>query len=242
VKYLGGKAHIAKELAAFIAARHADRWLFLEPFMGGGNMTAALAPHFSFGFASDVVPDLALLYEALQAGWVPPEALSAEEYATLRYAPPSAMRAFAGFGCSFGGKWFGGYARATRPSDDYAGASDAPLRRNYAGEESRSGRRADAATRNVEFRTASYDTWPVIPGAVVYCDPPYAATTGYSCGGFDHGKFWNVMRGWRAGGAHVYVSEYAAPDDWRCVWERARKQGLRETDGSQAVKVERLFM
>lgn len=242
MKYMGGKTRIAKELAAFIASRHADCWLFVEPFMGGGNMTAALAPHFGFGFASDVVPDLALLYQALQAGWQPPEVVSEAEYAAQRNMPPSALRAFVGFGCSFGGKWFDGYAHAKRPLDDYAGAAARSLRRNFAGEESRSGRKIGAATARVEFRTAPYDSLVPIATAVYYCDPPYASTTGYQCGAFDHRKFWGVMREWRAAGAHVYVSEYSAPPDWTCIWERLRKQGLRNSDKSQTVKVERLYV
>ncbi len=178
--------------------------------MGGGNMTAALAPHFGYGFASDVLPDLALLYQALQRGWQPPSVVSEAEYAALRHAPPSAERAFAGFGCSFGGKWFGGYARSN-------------VARNYASNARNGLLKQAAAFGNVEFRTASYDSLPVMPGAVYYCDPPYASTTGYACGGFDHAKFWAVMRVHREAGAQVYVSEYAAPADWTCVWEKQKQ-------------------
>lgn len=229
MKYLGGKARIAKELSAFIAARHENRWLLVEPFMGGANMTEHLAPLFQHAICSDIVPDLALLYASLQSGWEPPAAVSEQEYLALKHAPPSAIRAFAGFGCAFGGDFFHGYAKDNR-GDDYCGAAK------------RACMRLKPAAHNVEFLSGDYALFPAVRDAVVYCDPPYAATSGYSTGEFDHVRFWAVMRAWRAGGAHVYVSEYSAPSDWTCIWSKERRQGLRsagETAGT--VKTERLF-
>lgn len=56
-------------------------------------------------------------------------------------------------------------------------------------------------------------------GGVVYCDPPYAATTGYDgTGGFDHAEFWQRMREWSKNSV-VLISEQQAPDDFKCIWE-----------------------
>lgn len=53
--------------------------------------------------------------------------------------------------------------------------------------------------------------------AVIYCDPPYASTTGYD-GGFDHRTFYAWCR---AVGQRnpLFVSEYWMPSDFRCVAE-----------------------
>jgi DNA adenine methylase len=90
-------------------------------------------------------------------------------------------------------------------------------------------------------RCLSYeDLTPVIDGACcVYCDPPYAGTTGYGVA-FDTPKFWSTMRQWRERGAAVYVSEYAAPDDWTCVLEIGKHMSMRR-EGPCEARVERLF-
>lgn len=117
--YMGGKSRIAKELAATILSVTPRRDIYIEPFLGGGNSFLQLAPHFKIRFAGDVHEDLMLLWKAVQDGWQPPNTLSETDYKALQYAKPSALRGFAGFGCSFGGKWFGGYARSKKVKDNY---------------------------------------------------------------------------------------------------------------------------
>lgn len=217
MRYLGGKSKIAKRLAAVIGGGD----LLIEPFVGGGAMTAALAPSFREVRAYDIHLDLILLWNALKSGWLPPHVVSEHEYAKLRDSEPSALRAFVGFaGASWGGKWFGGYARG--------GA------RNYADEAARSLARDIALMGNVSFAQADYRNLNPPPGAIVYADPPYAGTTGYGRA-FDNTEFWEVMTNW-AQICHVYVSEYKAPATWDCVWslERTRDMKAHMTD---AVKI-----
>ena len=52
---------------------------------------------------------------------------------------------------------------------------------------------------------------------MVYCDPPYAGTLKYDGREFDHEAFWEWVR---TRDYPVYVSEYNAPDDFVCVWEK----------------------
>ncbi len=58
-------------------------------------------------------------------------------------------------------------------------------------------------------------------GDVVYCDPPYANTHQdcYDVNGFDTESFWEWAR---TRDYTVYVSEYVAPDDFTCIWEKNR--------------------
>src|SRR5699024_3785535 len=109
MQYMGGKARIARRIVEAILEATPNRTRWVEPFVGGAWVLEHAAPHFQELSAGDVVPDLQLLYEAVAGGWEPPKTLSRDEYRELKPSTPSALRAFAGFGCSFGGKWFGGF-------------------------------------------------------------------------------------------------------------------------------------
>ena len=223
MRYLGGKSKIARALAGVIGKGET----LIEPFCGGGAMTAALAPQFVRVEASDTHEDLILLWKAIQAGWQPPREISEQEYARLKLCAPSALRGFAGFaGASWGGKWFGGYARGGG--------------RNYADEAARSLARDVEKISNVTFYHRDYINIKPQPGDVVYADPPYAGTTGYGKP-FSSEEFWEVMNYWTILGALVFVSEYKAPDNWACVWEQERTRDMK-ADTKTAVKVtEKLF-
>jgi DNA adenine methylase len=208
-----------------------DRVGYLEPFMGACSVLTAMAPHFSAPAAGDVHPDLVMMWQAMQRGWAPPQEMTRERYAWLRNQGPSPERAFAGFGCSFSGRWFGGLdatpGRARRGSKTAAVICASALERKR------------PALTSVFIVQADYRKWNPGPGVVVYCDPPYAGTTGYGTGGWDVDQFWVTARQWAANGATVFVSEYSAPDDVECVW----LAGHRVTAGSDMYRrsVERLF-
>ena len=223
MRYLGGKSKIARQLAEIIGGGD----LLIEPFVGGGAVTAVLAPRFNEVRAYDIHPDLILMWKDLQNGWEPPRTITEEQYAALKYAEPSALRGFAGFaGASWGGKWFGGYARGDE--------------RNYADEAARSLARDIKKLGNVVFTRADYRTLTPSPESVVYADPPYAGTTGYGeC--FDSKEFWVVMDSWANSGARVFVSEYSCPVNWQVVWQKLRTRDMK-AHLTDAVKVtEKLF-
>jgi hypothetical protein len=59
----------------------------------------------------------------------------------------------------------------------------------------------------------SYEQVPIPDGAIVYCDPPYKGTAGYTRS-FDHEAFWDWVR---RSPHRIFVSEYTAPPDFQCV-------------------------
>jgi DNA adenine methylase len=93
--------------------------------------------------------------------------------------------------------------RRVRVVDDHPGESGNSLRRKH------------AALGRVRFLRADFLGVPPRPvRGVIYCDPPYAGTTGYRGGGvsaFDHARFWYLCRRWVDCGARVFVSEYRVP-------------------------------
>lgn len=221
---MGGKSKIANRLARVIGGGG----VLYEPFIGGGAMTAALAPHFDHVYASDNHLDLILMWDDLKMGWEPPRAVSQQEYENLRHAPSSALRGFVGYGCSWGGKWFGGYAKTEG--------------RNYADESSRALLRDIEKMGNVAFGDLDYRRIRPIPGSVVYADPPYKGTTDYRGLDFDSSVFWAVMRSWvDECSATVYVSEYQAPRGWDEVWSVERTRDMRSDLKTAERVTERLY-
>lgn len=232
MKYLGGKSRIAKYIVPFIQRYITSETTYYEPFMGAGWIFTKVRANKKIG--SDIHNDLMLLWQALADGWVPPNELTVEEYNALKTAEPSPLRGFAGFACSFGGKWFGGYARPKR------GISD----RGYAREGRNSLlRKVELLKQNgpFELHCRPYTAIERIEQHdVVYCDPPYARTTRYR-DQFNHEDFWNWVRD-RSQEGMVIVSEYAAPEDFRCVLEVQTSTDLHGKDLKNIPRTERLFM
>jgi DNA adenine methylase len=170
--------------------------------------------------------ELITLYQALQQGWTPPDTVSEEEYARVKALndPNSPLTAFIGIGCSWGGKWWGGYAR----SGD----------RNYARNAKNSLAKRDLTGitfMHLNFMQSSIE----VDGALIYCDPPYVGTTGYGQE-FDHILFWQRVRDLSERNI-VLVSEYQAPEDFVCVAEFATRTDLRTGSGGKEQRLERLF-
>jgi len=178
--------------------------------------------------ASDANVALITMYKALQNGWIPPHDMSEDEYERVKNTRDDndPLTAFAGFGCSFAGKWFGGLASSEV--------------RNYVSNAKNSVMYKAGRIVGVKFCSGDYRDYRP-HGELVYCDPPYSGMTGYDAVGyFDSDEFWNVMRQWSINNT-VVVSEYSAPQDFVCV-----KEMLVKTDmcvgGKKDHRIERLFM
>ena len=193
--------------------------------------------------ASDACLPLVTLLKAVQSGWIPPEILSEDDYNWLKAIqdPYDPMTAFAGFGCSFAGKWFGGYARCKR-GDNYAKNTGSSLRKQFGRNYATNARNGLLKNVNEDVIFLCADYRALNPeNALVYCDPPYAGTTGYSAiGKFDWNEFWDTMRVWSALGNTVLISEYTAPADFTCVMEIQTKTEIRTKTGREP-RIERLF-
>lgn len=207
--YLGGKQRIAHLLRHAILAevpRH-QRLHYTEPFCGGMSMMVSMAHYFEKSQASDTHEDLMMMWIAAQEGWRPPSHVDENEYRRLQKSDrPSALRGFVGFACSFGAKWFGGYARGNKE--------------NYAASEAK--RVIDEGLylrfQKTHLSQKRYDQTVVRPGDVLYCDPPYEDSTGYKTEKFNHKRFWQTLEDWTKMGARVFVSEYQAPPHWTELW------------------------
>lgn len=230
MRYMGGKARIGKHIVAAMSADiiHANR--FIEPFVGGFNIVPHLHGFNGSVECYDANAALVWLYRALIGGWNPPTNVTREQYQTAKELPDSdPMKAFCGFGCSFAGKWFGGYATSGE--------------RNYARNCANSLNRKRVSLNRVDLlEVRDYRDCPVGGGDVVYCDPPYAGTTTYSavCG-FDSAAFWEWCSDAARGGSVVYVSEYACPITSEVVWERPQTTTVSRDKSKYRGVTEKLF-
>ena len=150
-------------------------------------------------YASDVSVPLISLIQAVRNGWKPPDSVSEAEYAYARTLPEThPAHGFCGFGCSFGGKLWGGYARGD-------------VGRNYAQGSRNTLLRQIAHTRSTYFcEPCDYLQWTGASRTAFYCDPPYANTTKYTRA-FDSLRFWEWCSQQTRLGALMLVSEFAAP-------------------------------
>lgn len=233
MKYMGSKARHAKEILPIILAGRSEGQWYVEPFVGGANVIDKVDGN---RIGSDFNPYVVALWQAVSDGWVPPDVVTEDEYAAMnkaRLVDPET--AYAAFTLSFGGKFFGGYRR------DVAGTKGCIENMQTQSRRAKASLMKQAASlRGVQFHHCSYDKLEIPPQSIIYCDPPYAGTTGYATGAFDHNKFWQWCRHKVAEGHKVYVSEYTAPDDWLCVWEKQVNNTLTKDTGSKK-GIERLF-
>lgn len=211
--YLGGKARLGPKIVKAIVEDSGCEPAstdVVDLCCGGLGVTVAFARQ---GFRSIVAVDahepLINMWLAVQAGWHPPTQVSEQTYATLRAArnPFDPMTAFAGFACSWGGKYFGGYAR------------DPKSGRNYALNGHRTVLKAARWLKNVKFLCTRIEDFSPVRGAIHYVDPPYSNTTGYSKA--LSRDVWDVVRNW---GESTYVSEYKGPNP--PIWQAPAPKGI----------------
>lgn len=179
---------------------------------------------------NDKHPYLIALLQAVQAGYEPPGVVTEEEYQFIRAHKDlfPALAGFAGFACSFGGEWFGGYARCAHGT-------------NYADVGRRSLLKTMASLKSAKILNLDYRDVPIPPGSVIYADPPYAETTGYSTENFDSSTFWDHARSLAENGHTVFVSEQKAPEGWVSVWESPLKRQLDVNKENIFTVTEKLF-
>ena len=227
MQYMGGKSRISKQIAEVLNSAINKDTPFVSLFCGSCAIESKVQADVKI--LNDKHPYLIAMWQALQNGWMPPDVVTKEEYYRVKANMDEnpALTGFVGFGCSFGGVWFSSYAHNKR-KDDYCGQAKRGLLKDLVG------------IRYATFTCLDYHDVKIPNDAVVYCDPPYAGTAGYSTGDFDNAAFWDYMRQ-LSKRCDVYISEESAPDDFECIWSKEKIRTLAKNDNVGCVKVEKLF-
>lgn len=238
IKYVGSKNRISKYIVPIIqkCIDENNVTTFYDPFTGGANIIDKIQCENRIG--NDIHKELIAMWRKLQEGWIPPDHITEEEYESVRNNKekyPEYYVGYVGYHATFASKYFGGYARSFK--------SDGITTRDQSNEAYRNTMKQVPDIKNVSFICGDYKDYE-IKDAVIYCDPPYKGTTKYSINSFDHNEFWDWCRkvskdNW------LFVSEYNAPDDFKCIWNKTSLSNFdchRGNDTSKKIRTEKLFI
>lgn len=225
---MGSKRRIAKDILPIILRDRKEGQWYVEPFVGAGNLIDKVD---GLRIGADTNKYIIKLLQETQEGRVFPTVVSEDDYKYTRDHKDEdpALTAFIGFGCSFGGKWFGGYARERKIGKVAHSSSSSKILRQQS-----------IGLKGVVFIHSPYEDLLIPEGAIVYCDPPYTNTVHYK-DKFDNERFWNWCRYLVKKGHQVFVSEYKAPEDFACIWEK-KVEMLMRNNANKEQRVERLFI
>ena len=226
--YMGSKNRIAKELIPIITKDLKPNQWYVEPFVGGANMIDKIEHPYKLG--ADNNKYLIALLEAVQNGQELPEYINKDEYIAVKTNKdnyPDWYVGFVGFVSSFRAKFFGGYS-------GYC-TTKTGIQRNYIKEHINNILRQNLD--GIKLVCSSYDALDIPANSIIYCDPPYNGTTKYK-DSFDSDAFWQWCRDKAKEGHTVYVSEYNAPEDFKCIWEKQINSNL---GGTSKTATEKLF-
>lgn len=236
---MGSKARHAKEILNAIMEHLPypnSRYNWVEPFVGGANMIDKVSKNAN-RYGNDINHFVIAMFNQIQKGWIPPDNVTEDEYkglmrdSKLSNLPEThmAMIGFVGIGCSYSGKFFGGYARGNDNNGN---------QRNYCLESKKNLLKQNI--ENINFTCGDYRNMEIPEcDTIIYCDPPYAGTTKYK-DGFCHDTFWKWCDEQVVKGHKVFVSEYNAPEGWKCIWEKQVNNSLTKDTGSKK-GIEKLF-
>lgn len=206
MKYMGSKNRIAKYILPIILKDRKEGQFYVEPFMGGCNLIDKVTGN---RIASDINEYIVELLKELLSGWTPPNLVTEEQYKEVKNNKenyPKHLVGFYGIFLTFGSTWFGTFARNKRNT-------------NYAIEGRKNLLKQIKNLQGTKFVHSSYNELEVPRNSIIYCDPPYEGVAGYK-DKFNHAEFWEWCRKMKKIGHTVFVSEYKAPEDFICVWEK----------------------
>ena len=251
--YQGGKSRIAKPISEVIneisrrqksysqtdcaSNRERERereTVLVSLFCGACSVESILAPKFDRVICNDNHYYLIQMLKGIQSGYELPDSITKEEYCYIKNHKDNdpILTGFVGFGCSFGGKWFGGYGQ---------GFNSKGGRRNYCDEGKRGTVQTLSTMQHVEFTCKDYRDVELPENCIIYADPPYSNTTGYSGNKFDSNAFWEYAR--EVSKTHLmFISEQTAPDDFVSIWEKSITRTLDRNKQNQFKATEKLFI
>lgn len=248
MKYMGSKNRFAKELLPIILKDRTKGQYYIEPFAGGMNLIDKVTGN---RIANDNNKYLIAMWNGINKGVVYPKEIGKSLYCLARDVFNGKETRFEhtmnmtddlvgwiGFMGSANGRFFeGGYSGKSNTKNGTV--------RDYIAESIRNIEKQIPNLKDVDFRVGDYRLLEIPKDSIIYCDIPYEGTKQYSTSkGFDYSQFWDWVRSTTLNGNKVFVSEYKAPDDFVCVWEKEAKSSLKANGviSGNKISTERLFI
>lgn len=227
MKYMGSKNRIAKEILPIMLKERGNR-VWVEPFVGGGNLIDKVGGE---RIGSDinryVIDALVAIRDKVNDLPKNNKEFTELNYKSLRQNDEYKYKGYAGFAFSYGGKWLGGWRR------------DKDNERDYVNESYKNALLQSKFLQGVELFNTDYRDLKIPKNSIIYCDPPYKGTTKYK-NDFNHTLFWDWCRKKTKEGHIIFISEYDAPDDFECIWQKEIVSSLTKNTGSKKA-IEKLF-
>lgn len=234
MRYASGKSRISRQISETILqnVRGGYETSLISLFCGSCSVESKLAPYFDDVICNDKQEYLIALFNGVKNGYELPEIITEEKYKYIREHKDEdkVLTGFVGFGCSFAGKFFGGYAR-NKTNTNYAKQSKTSLLKDM------------ATLMNTKFINEDYKNVVIPENSVIYADPPYkGTTTGYGIKGkFDSDEFWEYARNVSKTNI-MFISELQAPEDFIAIWEKPFTRTMDRNKDNQFKTTEKLFV
>lgn len=242
MKYMGSKARFVKEILPIILKDRKQGQTYVELFAGGMNVICDVDGN---RIANDKNKHLIAMFKGLQNGNNRPNEISKELYDKARIEYNNGtniefddfMIGWIGWMGSANGRFFDG---------GYSGKSNTKIGivRDYIKEAISNIEKQIPKLSGIDFLSLNYKDVEIPNSSIVYCDIPYENTKQYATSkGFNHLEFWDYARKLATEGHNVFVSEYNAPNDFKCIWSKDAKSSLSANGqiGGNKVSTEKLF-
>lgn len=178
MKYMGSKNRVSKHILPIILRDRKEGQFYVEPFVGGANLIDKVSGNrIGSDLNNYLIDALVSIRDCVSDLPKGNTEFTEEDYSVLRGSDTYKHKGYAGFAFSYGGKWLGGWCR------DKAG------KRDYVAESYRNAVKQSPKLQGIILVNESYLSLQIPPNSLIYCDPPYAGTTGYM-DSFDHKPFW----------------------------------------------------
>ena len=231
---MGSKSRIAKYIVPIIQD-YIDKnsiTTYIEPFVGGANVIDKIRCDVKIGGDSNKY--LIAFWKEIQNGWNPltDVKMNKNYYESVKQNPDAyndKYVALCGLFATYNAVWFGSYAGIVKTKTG--------IYRDYYNEAVRNVLKQADNVKDVEFLHCDYKNI-YCKNSVIYCDPPYAGTAKYK-DDIDHDEYWEWVRKMSKNNI-VLCSEYNAPSDFECIWQKETFITLRHNTRRKAI--EKLFI
>jgi len=231
---MGSKNRIFNNMMPIILKDRKINQYYIEPFVGGCNSIDKVD---GLRIGSDKNKYIFEMWKGLQENKERPCTIDKKLYDEARTEFNNGTNnkfddftiGWIGWMASYNGRFFdGGYA------GNY-------LKRDYIDEQIRNTESQIDNIKDIIFHNKSYEELDIPNNSIIYCDIPYKGTKQYIASkNFNYDNFWEWCRNKTTEGHSVFISEYNAPLDFECVWE---KQVTNSMNTSITYKpIEKLFV
>lgn len=237
MKYMGSKNRIANEIIPIMLKERKQNQWFVDMFCGGCHIIQNVDGR---RIANDKNKYLIAMWKGLQENRERPKTISKELYSKARTEYNNGtniefddfMIGWIGWMGSYNGRFFDG---------GYSGHDVGKTHRNYIDEQIRNTESQINDLNSVKFFSKDYKYFDFKENCLIYCDIPYKDTKQYATSkDFNHDNFFEWCREMSIQGHTVFVSEYQAPNDFECIWEKEITNSMNQTKTYKPI--EKLFV